>query len=331
MAGLPQLSRLQQLPLRTVWAHEAAVFTPWLAQPENLQLLAEALGFPELEVVQIEQSVSEFSCDIVVRSPINGAIIAIENQIEPSDHKHLGQVLTYVAGTEASAVVWVAERFTDGHRVALEWLNRKTSDDVSFFGVQLEAWQIGDSSPAPRFSVIIRPNEWQRETKARVQRSEAQAADAGYTAYWSAFDPVATAHGVHRTGKVPANTNYYHQVEGLQDVCAVGTVAASSGAVGAYVGAYRPDATEIASRMAGEMEAISRELGQDVKLSVQRDRVIHFVVERLKADFADQGDWARQHEYMARNMAALLRSLEPRFSALGMEQLLSPTTPGVQD
>ncbi len=158
---LKALARLEPVDLRTVWEHEAQDFTPWLAQPENLRLLGETLGL-ELEDARTEEGVGRFSADIVATNTATSHCVLIENQLEKTNHTHLGQILTYAAGLDALTVIWIARRFTSEHRGALDWLNEHTGAEIAFFGVEIEVWRIGDSARAPKFNIVAMPNEWTR-------------------------------------------------------------------------------------------------------------------------------------------------------------------------
>jgi hypothetical protein len=163
------LSKLVRVPLRAAWKHEANDFTPWLAEEDNLNTLADALGLSELALVATEHWVGEFKLDILCTSGVEQVII--ENQLEKTNHTHLGQILTYAAGTGARKVIWVAESFRPEHVAALEFLNQNTTDDLNFFAVEVELWRIGDSPLAPKFEVVVKPNEW-----AKTGREQAKAA-----------------------------------------------------------------------------------------------------------------------------------------------------------
>ncbi|QRI75046.1 MULTISPECIES: DUF4268 domain-containing protein [Rhodococcus] len=148
---------------RSVWLSEAGDFTPWLA--ENIDVLADELGMT-LTVVTTEVAVGEFWLDIRAEDE-NGRIVVIENQLGRTDHGHLGQSLVYAAGLDAAAVVWVATRFREDHRSALDWLNERTDSTVGFFGVEVSVVQIDDDGPqAPVFTVVSRPNDWQKSVKS---------------------------------------------------------------------------------------------------------------------------------------------------------------------
>ena len=158
------LGKLKKVPVRSVWKHEAQDFTPWLAK--NLNELGEALGL-DLDVDQAEEEapVGTFSLDILVRDVDGGRPVIIENQLEKTDHDHLGKLLTYAAGYNAGVIVWITGEFTDEHRAALDWLNQETGENVDFFGVEVEAWQIGGSDVAPHFKVVAEPNAWSKRGK----------------------------------------------------------------------------------------------------------------------------------------------------------------------
>jgi len=188
MATGKPLGRLQPIKLSEVWVDEARDFTPWLARPENLSLLAETLGI-ELELEGVEVAVGTFAADIHCKDAVDGSWVVIENQIRRTDHTHLGQVLTYAAGLEARTLVWIAERFTDEHRAALDWLNDHTSEEVSFFGVEIELWRIGSSEPAPKFNLVSKPNDWSKSVRKAAQGGESELSDARRIRleFWTAF------------------------------------------------------------------------------------------------------------------------------------------------
>ena len=158
MTSKKTLGNLERVTLRDAWKHEAGDFTPWLAQAENLDALAQAIGISELELTSTEQRVGDFKLDILCTDGDEKVII--ENQLAETDHKHLGQILAYAAGVGAHKVIWVAESFRPEHAAALRFLNENTTDDLSFFGVQVELWRIGDSPPAPKFEVVVKPDDW---------------------------------------------------------------------------------------------------------------------------------------------------------------------------
>ena len=149
---MQKLGRLERVKLREAWSTEAQDFTPWLAREENLAILSETLEV-ELQPEAQEKSVGPFRADILCRNADDGGTwVLIENQLERTDHLHLGQLLTYAAGLNAVTICWIAASFTDEHRAALDWLNEITDERFHFFGLEVELWRIGDSEPAPKFN-----------------------------------------------------------------------------------------------------------------------------------------------------------------------------------
>ncbi len=153
-----EISRLKSVDLREIWPTESQHFTPWLAEEESLSFLARTLNM-EFELEAQERDIGDFFADLVCRNTVDDSRVLIENQLTQTDHTHLGQILTYAAGLEVATIIWIAERFRDEHRAALDWLNRSTGEDLRFFGVEIELWQIGDSLSAPKFNIVSKPNE----------------------------------------------------------------------------------------------------------------------------------------------------------------------------
>lgn len=177
------IGKLIAVEPRAVWQHEALHFTPWLAT--QIDHLGEAIG-EDLEVLGSERPVGPFSADIVARSRRDGRTVLIENQLEKSDHTHLGQILTYLAGLEAKTVIWVSTRFQDEHVSAIRWLNDHTPPDFRFFAVELRVVRIGDSPCAPIFDIIARPNAFERDLKVRKAEVEVTA-DSKQRAFWDLY------------------------------------------------------------------------------------------------------------------------------------------------
>jgi Domain of unknown function (DUF4268) len=161
-----ELGRLEQVPLRDAWVHEARNFTKWLAEDDNLDLLGEALNL-NLSLVDTEVSVGRYSADILAQDEQLEIKVVIENQLETTNHDHLGKIITYAAGSDSRVVVWIVKDAREEHQKAIEWLNDNTVEDLSFFLVQIELWKIGDSISAPRFNVLEAPNQWGKSVRSK--------------------------------------------------------------------------------------------------------------------------------------------------------------------
>lgn len=167
------LGRLQRVELRDIWLSEATEFTPWLARPDNLSILAETVGI-ELELEAQERNVGPFRADLLCKDVETGHWALIENQLERTDHSHLGQLLTYASGLQAVTIVWIAAKFTEQHRATLDWLNEITDDRFGFFGLEVELWRIGDSLAAPNFKIVSKPNDWTRDVNVAARAIAAE-------------------------------------------------------------------------------------------------------------------------------------------------------------
>lgn len=181
------LSQIEQVELRSVWPHEALDFTRWLASEENLKILSDSVGI-ELELIETESSVGLFSADIYAQEVGTGRKIIIENQLEDTNHEHLGKIITYAAGKDAETVIWIVARARDEHRQAIEWLNQHTDSNYGFFLIEIELWKIDDSLPAPRLNIVEQPNEWTKAIKLSESLSETERIK---LAYWQKYYEIA--------------------------------------------------------------------------------------------------------------------------------------------
>lgn len=187
MISLGQLKEIKDL--REVWPHEALDFTPWLAEESNLALLADAIGL-DITVDETESKVGDFNVDIYASETGTERKIIIENQLEDTNHDHLGKLITYASGKGADIVVWIVKRAREEHRAAIEWLNNHTDENISFFLIEIKLYKIGDSAPAVKFEVIEKPNNWAKEIKKHTFSDPARQFR---LEYWTAFNEYAFA------------------------------------------------------------------------------------------------------------------------------------------
>ncbi|MCH5316184.1 MAG: DUF4268 domain-containing protein [Eubacterium sp.] len=185
MANLSKLEEIKDL--RKIWPHEALDFTPWLSRDDNIAILADAVGF-DITVDETESSVGDFNVDIFATETSTERKIIIENQLEDTDHDHLGKLITYASGKSANMIIWVVKHAREEHKAAIEWLNNHTDDKIGFFLCEIKLYRIGNSDPAVKFEVVEKPNDWTRELKKNesVNESQQQRYD-----YWLAFEDYA--------------------------------------------------------------------------------------------------------------------------------------------
>lgn len=162
MVKLGTLTKITDL--REVWPNEARDFTPWLAEEDNLAILSNEIGL-DIELIETEAKTGSLSTDILAKDAYTDNFIIIENQLEQTDHDHLGKIITYASGHDANTIVWIVKKVKEEHRQAIDWLNEHTNQDINIFLVKIELWKIGDSDIAPKFNIISSPNNWTKTVK----------------------------------------------------------------------------------------------------------------------------------------------------------------------
>lgn len=321
--SLPKLARLTKVPLREVWSNEAAIFTPWLELPENLDLLAEALGLPALQPHRREQAVGRYSADLVCAIEDTSDYLLIENQIQISDHKHLGQLMTYISGLEGQGlpvryVAWLAEDFTDEHRDAIEWLNSQLDERIGFFACRIEAWQIGTSEKAPRFDVIVQPRQLTLTPSAQTRLSEPQGIDINRVAYWGAFSEEIRRRGLPlKLRSEPPRMGFYSfTLNASLGIYLYAYRQVSTEEIGAYVNfgsAPAPVPRLAYDILVAEKPEIEHEYGAALRWQeVKPDKNYRILAEPFRADVLDEQDWPRQHKWLVDQIEKLYRIFEPR-------------------
>ena len=158
------IGKLYQVNLREYWKHEALDFTNWLSKEENLNLLSEEIGI-DIVLKETEASVGRFNVDILAIENNSDRLIVIENQLEQTDHDHLGKIITYASGFNAEIIIWIVKDIREEHQQAIDWLNEHTDENINFFIVKMELWKIDNSAPAPKFNIISKPNNWAKALK----------------------------------------------------------------------------------------------------------------------------------------------------------------------
>jgi hypothetical protein len=198
-----------------VWRHEALDFTPWLLQ--NADVLSDLLGM-DLVLEAAEHPVGGFSLDLIGRDEATGQVVIVENQLDESDHTHLGQILTYAAGTRPTTIVWVTTGFRPEHRAALDWLNERTDESTRFFGVEIEVVRIGDSAPAPAFKLVAQPNDWGKQVKAAAQPGGMTERTQMYLDFWTKFSERLRAKHPTWTRSLSSKSSWFGMSAGVGNV-----------------------------------------------------------------------------------------------------------------
>lgn len=322
-----QLGRLVRVSPREAWATEASEFTPWLAEPQNLSLLGEAIGL-DLQFEAQEKSVGPFRADLLCKDTATDHWVLIENQLERTDHSHLGQLITYAAGLKVVTIVWIANPFTEEHRAALDWLNEITDSKINFFGLEVELWRIGDSAIAPKFNVVSKPNNWSKTVAEGAARVELTATKELQVEFWTAFrEFVLSRSSVIR----PTKALPQHWMNIAIGRSGFGLTAVASlwdSEAGTYerneVRAEFAITADLAYRYFALLETakdtIEQELGYKLVWhnppGVRSARV--FV--RRPADLRDRITWPQLHEWLLDRLEEMYRVFQPRAKSMALAE-----------
>ena len=306
-----QMGKLVRADIRKVRKNEAADSTPWLASPEGIEMLGAAIEL-ELELRETEKPIGRFSADLVCGVPESDKVVLVENQFGTTDHDHLGKMLTYAAALdEVVSVVWIAERFHDEHRAALDWLNQITPQTVSFVGMEIEVWTIAGSPPAPKFNIVCQPNDWSRPEPSGL--SELQQLR---LAFWTSFKQYLEDVGSPVKAHKPGTENWSNFSSGIPNMVLVASVKPkyldavlySHGGQKALFAELEKRAPDIASSVDGPLELSNDPNKKHSCVGVKRD-----------ADIADRDRWPEYMAWLSKRLAELKATLTPLIAEIQAE------------
>lgn len=215
-----EIGKLREVNLRELWKHEQYDFSEWLSNKENLEMLDDILGLTLTDISK-EVYVGSYRCDLVATDESSGIKVIIENQLESSNHDHLGKIITYASGLDAQVIVWIVKQAKEEHKSAIEWLNNNTNSDINFFLIELHAYKINDSLPAPYFEVVEKPNDFIKNNKVNGNQSELNKSQSERLEFWNMFNEVLINKGKPFNVR-KATTNHWYDV-------AIGTSSAHVG------------------------------------------------------------------------------------------------------
>ena len=189
-----EVGRLTEVNVRELWKHEQYDFSKWLAKNENIEILNDVLGLT-LTDIEVEANVVSYRCDLVATDETTGIKVIIENQLESSNHDHLGKIITYASGLDAKVIVWIVTNAREEHRSAMEWLNNNTNKEINFFLIELHAYRIGNSLPAPKFEIVEKPNDFIKNAKRTGGSDDMNRSQSERLVFWTEFNAVITDRG----------------------------------------------------------------------------------------------------------------------------------------
>ncbi len=306
-----KLGKLEKLDLRNYWKKEDTDFTPWLAGEENIQLLSETIGI-ELEVQSQEEGVGPFRADILCLDTANNHYVLIENQLERTDHLHLGQLMTYAAGLDAVTIVWIAQRFTEEHRAALDWLNRITDDTFNFFGIEIELYRIGDSLPAPMFNIVSKPNDWAKSVKKSAASQNVTDTKLLQQQYWQGLKDFMDDNKSFVKMQSPQPQHWTNAALGRSNFHLSATVNSREKTISIWLNITGNDAKENYDKLYEKAyERSTTEVSEEIIWDVMEGRKMSCVILKTSGDINQKTDWTNQFEWFKTHLEKFTRYFKP--------------------
>lgn len=302
------LSRLEEIKdLRTVWPHEALDFTPWLSQDDNIALLADAVGL-DITVDETESSVGDFNVDIFAAETGTDRKIIIENQLEDTNHDHLGKLITYASGKSADVIIWVVKHAREEHKAAIEWLNNHIDEKIGFFLCEIKLYRIGTSEPAVKFEVIEKPNDWTKEVK---KNESANATQQQRYDYWVAFQDHVFQNAQFAKEfkqRKPSMDHWMNYSIGFSDCYISVTQLVNRNEINVCL--YIPNNMELYESLLANRESINK--AADIPLSwceLPERKASKIIIER-PAELSDQSKWKEQFDWLADVMVKIKKAFK---------------------
>ncbi len=279
--------------LRSIWPHEALNFTPWVA--ENVDLLADAVGL-DITVDETESSVGDFNVDIYASETGTDRKIIIENQLEDTDHDHLGKLITYASGKGADVVIWVVKHAREEHKAAVEWLNNHTDDKIGFFLCEIKLFQIGDSQIAPAFTIVERPNDWTKEIRKTASANSTQQQR---LEYWQAFNDYAfsDANFSRIFNKRKPTTDHWMDFSIGSSACHI-AVSQIQKRKAVDVELYINDDKELFKSLFAHKDEIEKNMEMELEWKELPERKASRILIEKTVDLDDRATWPEQFDYI---------------------------------
>lgn len=295
-----QLSKIDKVDLREVWKHEALDFTNWLAKPENLELLSDEIGIG-ISLIQTEASVGNFNVDILAEEENTGRKIIIENQLDSTNHDHLGKIITYASGLDAEIIVWIVKSVRDEHKQAIDWLNEHTDDKINVFAIQMEVWKIADSPYAPKFRIIAEPNDWAKAVKKVTTKSELTDTKLLQLEFWSKFKEYVQDNNANIKLRKTRPQHWYNIAFGSSSAHISLTINSQSEQMAC--GIYIPDSKLLFAALLKNKDKIENELSEQLDWEELPDKKASRIILKTDGDLFNQDNWEQYHSWMLEKVA----------------------------
>ena len=252
------IGKLKEVDIRELWKHEQYDFSEWLSKKENIENLNEILGLTLVDISK-ETYVGTYRCDLFAKDETTGIKVIIENQLEISNHDHLGKIITYASGLDAKVVVWIVKEAREEHRSAIEWLNNNTNSNVNFFLIEIHAYKIGNSDPAPMFQVVEQPNDFIKNNKSTNRDESMNKSQSQRIEFWNQFNNVVIDRGKPFNIRKATTDHWYNIAIGTSDAHIDITLVNKDSLIGVEL--YITDNKELFDKLYSRKDEIEEELG----------------------------------------------------------------------
>lgn len=281
---MANIGRLTEVDVRDLWQHEQYDFSNWLAKESNLDYLNDILGLTLVEVDK-EVYVGPYRCDLVAKDETSGVTVIVENQLEGTNHDHLGKIITYASGLDAKVIVWIVKEAKEEHRAAIEWLNNNTSESINFFLIEIHAYRIGSSDPAPKFEVVEKPNDFVKRSKVKTTDNDLNKSQSERLVFWEQFNQVLVSRGKPFNVRKATTDHWYDVAIGSSEAHIAIDLINKDGNI--VVELYISNNKEVFDDLFSKREEIEQELGFDMtwdRLNNKKASRIKYYIQGLNFD-----------------------------------------------
>lgn len=300
------IGKLKEVEIRELWRHEQYNFSEWLSKMENIEYLNDILGLTLIDVNK-ETYVGAYRCDIFAKDETTGIKVIIENQLDSSNHDHLGKIITYASGLDAKVIVWIVTHAREEHCSAIEWLNNNTNSEINFFLIELHAYKIENSKPAPMFKIIEKPNDFIKKSKFIGEQQNLNKSQAERLAFWSQFNELLERKGKPFNVRKPTTDHWYSVAIGTSEAHIDITLVNKDNKIG--VGLWINNNKEMYDSLFKNKDKIEGELGYLLKWDRKREnqKASSIIMEIPGLNFEDHSNYEELMQVIIENVVKMKR------------------------
>jgi len=311
------LGTFKKVDLREYWKDEARDFTPWLAIDTNLELLGETLGL-DIELEDTDVSVGNFRADLVAKDINSERIVIIENQLEKTNHDHLGKIITYASGLGADVIVWICKKVTDEHRNAIDWLNEISDEKIAFFALEIELWRINDSPPAPKFNIVGSPNEWAKTIKESTRTTKMTNTKILQGEFWTGLTEYMNENGTFLKLRKPRAQHWYSLAIGRSKFNIALTVNTQKNRIGCEIYIRGENAKKAFYLLHEDKDNIESEFGTELEWNEIPDGQDCRILLFTDGDIQEKEKWEKYFQWCQEKAERFFETFSDRIKKLSL-------------